>query len=181
MIANVEDDTPASDAGVRPGDVVLSFGGVEITGVPQFRRVVAGFGPDETVAIDVIRDGDRKTLSATLAERPGEVAAAEDEPAEEDEKVWFGLRVVGLDDPVARELGIDAEEGVLVVDVESGGPGADGGMQMGDVVVKIDDREITDLAEYRSVMRGLEGQDKAIAVMVRRGAYTYFVAIKPEK
>ncbi|MFH1501446.1 MAG: Do family serine endopeptidase [Candidatus Eisenbacteria bacterium] len=180
MIANVEEGTPADDAGVEAGDVVLTFGGVEITDVPQFRRVVAGFGPDETVEIGVIRDGNRKTLRATLSERPGETASAE-EPEEAEDAVWFGVHVVGLDDPLARELEIDAEGGVLVVDLESGGPGADGGLQLGDIIVKIDDHRISGLDDYRSVMEGLEDHDKAIAVMVRRGAYTYFVAIKPEK
>ncbi len=180
IIANVESDTPAHDAGLEPGDVLLEFGGVEIMDVPQFRRVVAGFGPDETVSIAVVRDGDRKTLHATLSERPDGTASI-DEPDEDDETTWFGIHVVGLDDPLARELGIDAEDGVLVVDLESGGPGADGGLQRGDIIVKIDDGEISGLPDYRRVMGELEGHDKAIAVMVLRGAYTYFVAIKPEK
>ncbi|MBD3348244.1 MAG: Do family serine endopeptidase [Candidatus Eisenbacteria bacterium] len=179
MIANVQEDTPADEAGLEAGDVVVEFGGIEITDVPQFRRVVAGFQPDEPVEIIVLRDGDRKSLEARLAERPDAVAAAE-EQEEPEREVWFGIHVVDLNDPLARELQTEAEEGVLVVDLEAGEPGVDSGLQIGDVIVKIANQRISDLSDYRETMRRLEGQDKAIAVMVQRGAYTYFVAIKPE-
>lgn len=180
IIANVEDGTPAAKAGLEAGDVVVKFGGIDITDVPQFRRVVAGFGPDEAIEVNIIRDGSRKTLKATLAERPDAVAQSEETPAD-DGQTWFGIRVVSLDDPMAGEFQVEADHGVLVVDLESGGPGADGGLQPGDVIVKIDDRHISGLSDYKEAMKKLEGSDKAIAVMVQRGAYTYFVAIKPEK
>lgn len=180
IIANVEADTPAAEAGVQAGDVVKEFGGVEIIDVPQFRRVVAGFGPNDAVEIKIIRDGSRKTLRAKLSERPDAAVAQVEEPQAEDQ-IWYGIHVVGLNDPLAEQFDLQVNEGVLVVDLEGGGPGADGGLQVGDVIMKVNDHMISSLSDYAGVMSKLEGSDKAIAVMVQRGAYTYFVAIKPDK
>lgn len=181
IIANVEDDTPASDAGLEAGDVVLRFGGVEIRDVPHFRRVVAGFGPDDSVEMVIVRDRERRTITARLAERPDTFASADESPEEGETSVWFGIHVVGLDDPVAREFEVEADEGVLVISVDSGSPAADGGLQAGDVIVRVADTSVRDLSTYRRVMKDVEDQDKAVAIMVQRGDYTYFVAVKPEE
>ena len=71
--------------------------------------------------------------------------------------------------------------GVLVISVDSGSPAADGGLQVGDVIVRVADREVRDLGSYRRVMGDVATGDKAIAIMVQRGTHTYFVAVKPEK
>jgi len=88
--------------------------------------------------------------------------------------------VVGLNDPLIADIDIAADEGVLVVDVESGSPAEDAGIAPGDVILRVAGRSIEDLGDYRDVMRDLEGRKKAIKVMVQRAEYTHFVAIKPE-
>jgi len=179
MIASVERGTPADDAGLEPGDVVVKFAGVRIIDVPQFRRVVAGVAPDEEIEIEILRDGRERTLRAELAERPDTFAAEEPEPERPSE--WFGINVVDVDDPVSRELDVEADEGVLVIGVESGSPAADGGLAVGDVIVKIGSEEIGNLADYRRIMKDVEESDRAFDLMVKRGTHTYFVAIKPEQ
>jgi serine protease Do len=179
LIASVEAGTPADEAGIEPGDVVTGFGGTPITGVAQFRRVVAGVTPGEEVEVRIVRDGRPRTLTAVLEERSDTFVA--EEPEEEAEETrWFGLDVVELDDPLLEDLDIPAQDGVFVVDVESGSPAEDAGMVPGDVIVRVIDRNIEDLDDYRKVMRDLEGREKAIAVMIQRDEYTHFVAIKPE-
>jgi serine protease Do len=180
MIASVEEGTPADKAGLEPGDVILSFAGVAIVDVPQFRRVVAGVAPGERIDIEIMREGRRKTIGAELAERPDAVAAAEEQPEPEAPKAWFGIDVVSVDDPIVRELNVEADEGVVVAAVETGSPAADGGLMPGDVIVKIGDEAVRNLADYRRIMKSVEESDRAIALMVRRGEHTYFVAIKPD-
>jgi serine protease Do len=180
IVANIEDDTPASKAGLKAGDVIVEFGGTEITDVPQFRRVVASFGPNEEVPIIVLRDGKRLTLKATLVERPEQVAAAETQTNEPQEKTWFGIHAVGLNAPEAQQFEVQADEGVLVTSVESGSPAAHGGLEAGDVIVRIGDEPVKTMSDYNKIMSGLQDRKKAIAIMVQRGAYTYFVAVKPQ-
>ncbi len=178
IIASVEADTPASTAGIEPGDVITDFNGVSVTSVAQFRRVVAGVTPGDEVKVGIVRDGRAKVLIAVLEERRDTFVA--EEPEEEDETRWFGLGVVGLDDPLIADLDIAADEGVLVVDVENGSPAEDAGIAPGDVILRVGDSAVEDLGDYRDIMRDLEGRKKAIKVMVQRAQYTHFVAIKPE-
>jgi serine protease Do len=179
LIASVEEDTPADEAGLEPGDVIIEFDDVPITTVSQFRIVVAGVAPGERTNITVLRDGKRRRLTATLSERPGEQVAEAEEPEPEPE-AWFGIDAVDVDHPMARELGIEAEHGVVVVRVESGSPADDGGLMVGDVIQKVADREVANLDDYTSIMKDMEGRTKAVAFMVRRGQYTYFVAVRPD-
>jgi serine protease Do len=179
IIASVETGTPADKAGIKPGDVVTSFAGTPITGVAQFRRVVAGVTPGDKVEVRIVRDGHAKVLTAVLEERRDTFVA--DEPAEEEEETtWFGLNVVELDDPMLAELEIPAEAGVFVISVEGGSPSGNAGMAPGDVIVRIGDRDVENMDDYRSIMKNLEGREKAIAVMIQRDQFTHFVAIKPE-
>ncbi|MCK4409263.1 MAG: Do family serine endopeptidase, partial [Candidatus Eisenbacteria sp.] len=178
IIASVEPDTPADKAGIEPGDVITDFDGASITNVTQFRRVVAGVIPGEEVKVRIVRDGRVKVLTAVLEERHDTFVA--EEPEEEDETRWFGLDIVGLDDPMLADIDIVADEGVFVIEVESGSPAEDAGIVPGDVIKRVGDRSVADLDDYRDIMRALEGREKAIAVMVQRGEYTHFVAIKPE-
>ncbi len=178
IIASVERDTPAEKAGIEAGDVITAFDGASITSVTQFRQAVAGVTPGEKVEVRIVRDGRPKVLTAVLEERRDTFVA--EEPEEEDETRWFGLDVVELDDPMLDDIDIAAAEGVFVIDVESGSPAEDAGIAPGDVILRVGDRSVEDLDDYRDIMRALEGREKAIAVMVQRGEYTHFVAIKPE-
>jgi len=179
IIASVEPGTPADDAGLRAGDVVTAFDRVEIKDVQQFRMVVASVAPGDAVGIDIIRDERTRTLEAILRERPDTFAVEEEEAQPEDQR-WLGIEVVGVGDPIARELDVRADAGVVVVDIERGSPAGDAGLLAGDVIVSIGDREIQNLRDYREIMRELEGRRRAIAFMVRRGASSFFVAIRPE-
>ena len=179
LIAGVEEDTPADEAGIEPGDVITHFDGTRITDVAQFRRVVAGVTPGEEVEVRVVRGGRERTLGAVLEERSDTFVAQDEEEAEEEPR-WFGLDVVELDDPLLADLDIPAQSGVFVVDVESGSPSDDAGVAPGDVIIEIAGREVEDLDDYRSIMEELEGREKAIAMRIQRDQYTHFVAVKPE-
>ncbi len=181
IIASVEGGTPADDAGLEPGDVILRFAGAEIVDVAQFRMVVAGVRPGADIGVTIVRDGKQRELTARLVERPDAFAGVGRQEEQEREPVtWLGIEVVDLNEAAAREFEVEADEGCLVVDVKRGSQAAEGGLLVGDVIVSVGDRKVKDLRDYREIMRDLEGRDRAIAFMVQRGAYTYFVAIRPE-
>jgi len=181
MIASVEDGTPADDAGLEPGDVVVAFAGTKITDVPQFRRVVAAVEPGRKIEIDIVRDGKARTLEAELRERPETFASAEELGEEEKQETWYGIHVLDVDDPELRDLDIGSTEGVVVVQIEPGSPASDSELAVGDVIVRIGDEDVGGLRDYRRIMGELEGHERAIALLVRRGEHTYFVALKPGK
>ncbi len=177
LIASVEGDTPAADAGLQAGDVVIELNGVEIDDASHFRRVVAEVEPGERARMKILRAGDITTKTATLVERPTTDEDVEETPVEEE--IWLGLDVASIDDPLAGEFDIQARSGVLVVSVERGSEASDAGITAGDVIVRIGDIEVDDLGDYRRAVAEYKEVEKAVAIMVQRGEHTYFVAVRP--
>ncbi|NDH46809.1 MAG: PDZ domain-containing protein [Acidimicrobiia bacterium] len=72
VITEVAPDSPAFDAGLEAGDIVVSAGGTPVDGQAAFVAAIRDQSPGDTIEIQVLRSGDRLTLSATLIERPAE-------------------------------------------------------------------------------------------------------------
>lgn len=72
LITEVSPDSPADKAGLLAGDIVVSAGGTPVDGQPAFVAAIRDQSPGDSIEIEVLRDGKRLTLSATLIERPSE-------------------------------------------------------------------------------------------------------------
>jgi serine protease DegQ len=72
IVQEVVNGGPADDAGVEPGDVIVSLDGEPVRTVEEFLADLRGYDPGDEVGIDVLRDGDRRAVDVTLAERPDE-------------------------------------------------------------------------------------------------------------
>jgi S1-C subfamily serine protease len=70
IVQEVVEGGPADDAGVEPGDVIVSLDGEAVPTVEEFLADLRAFDPGDDVAVDVLRDGDRRSVGVTLAERP---------------------------------------------------------------------------------------------------------------
>src|SRR5574337_177906 len=71
LVSDVMTDSPAATAGVRPGDIVVEFGGQAIREVPELQRRVAATPPGQAVPLTVIREGRRARLTVKIGEMPG--------------------------------------------------------------------------------------------------------------
>jgi len=74
LVLNVPEGGPAAEAGIEPGDVITSIGGVEIDQQTSFSEALFQFGPGETVEVGIVRDGEEMTVEITLAERPDDLS-----------------------------------------------------------------------------------------------------------
>jgi serine protease Do len=70
VVTRISSDSPADKAGIKTGDVIVELGGIKVTSSADLGNAVRRHKPDEKVDVVVIRDGERKTVQATLAERP---------------------------------------------------------------------------------------------------------------
>jgi serine protease Do len=180
LVGQVVEDSPAGEAGLEVGDVITEFNGVEVTEVNKFRWIVADTPVGEEVEVAILRDGRKKNVDLVLTERPdAEVAQAVEEAVEEER--WLGVEVSGVRSSEAQHMGIDPEEeGVVVIDIEPGSPAQEAGFRPGDIIVEIDNKDIEDLRDYQSARDSLKERTKAIVFLVKRDAFTTFLAVKPE-
>lgn len=132
-------DSPARRAGIELGDVIVRADGKRADHVATLQRIIRNFEPGETVALEVVRNGERKNISIKLAEAPNAASpvARASEARNNRESVIFdrlGIGVEPISDAAAREYEVPAEHrGLRVVDISATGP-ARAGLSQLDVI-----------------------------------------------
>lgn len=177
LVSDVVPDSPAEKAGIEPRDVIVSFNGRRIDEWQNLPPLVGLVSPGNTVPVEVVRDGERRTLEVTIGELPDDGAEAT-ESAEESSPAVSPLGVVVEDLTEEQREQLDIDRGVVVSRVTSR-EARRAGIQPGDVIVSVDNEPVSDRGEFRDIVDGLE-PGVPVAVLVRRGEGSIFVALTPE-
>lgn len=181
LISGVMDDSPASEAGLQAGDLLLRLNG-EPTNVrfdeqmPEFMRLTTSLPIGKAVPISFQRDGKVMKAKLTAIER-GEVA-----PKQEELKQW-GLTVRNLSALTSREMKRENRDGVLVTSVRPGGPAGEAkpSLDRRDIIVEINGAPIKDVAELTKLTRELtDDKTERVPVIVtfERKAARYLAVVK---
>jgi Do/DeqQ family serine protease len=175
FVDQVEDRTPADDAGIKAGDVVIKFNGQQITNVTQFRNLVAAKQAGDKVKLTIIRDNQEKEITVTLGDRAEYTLT----PSQEiPSKAWLGLHVESVKSPQARQWNISETEGVLVVEVDKKSPAEDI-LQPGDVIIEIDKRPVKDIKDFNKIADELKERKQSILFRISRDGRKTFEVVKP--
>jgi serine protease Do len=86
--------------------------------------------------------------------------------------------VVSINDARAQRLELKATHGVIIIDIKSGTPADKAGFEVGDVIVGIGSKTISDMSDYRDAMAGLK-KEKPVIFHVQRGERKLYVAVTP--
>ncbi len=178
LVADVTKDGPAEKAGLKSGDVIVSFNGREVATESELPQVVAAAKPGSKVDVKVVRDGKEATIPVTLAEMEG-ASGEKAGPGDVDSDVVkrIGISVQDLTAENARKLGIENRKGVLVVSVEDGGVGDDAGFEQGDIVRQVNRQPVANVSEFNKAVAKSRG-DKVTMFLVERGEARIFLAVK---
>ena len=169
LVYQVLQDSPASKAGLKDGDIIKVFDGQAIHHSRELIDHVSSTKAGKRVSVDILREGKRQTLQVDIGERPADVELAGGGAAE----AWNGLKVAVLNPETLERFNMPpGTSGVVVVDVEGGSPADQAGLQPGDVINQINQTRIESLSDYRNAIAQAKG--KAL-VRTNRG----FVVIKP--
>jgi serine protease Do len=176
LVADVMDDTPAGEAGVQVGDVIVEFDGHPVKESTDLPLLVARTPIGKRAQMKIIRDGAEKTLTVTVGElKEEEVAVASGGSSE------LGIAVQNLTPEIAESLGIDPKtKGVVVAGIEPGSPADDAGLQRGDVILEVNRTPVPNESAYKKALKRVE-KGKSALLLVRRGDNTIFMALKPPK
>lgn len=168
----VQDGTPASEAGLEPGDVVLKIDGRAVEGgLNRLRNLISLTEPGSSMEIELLRGRRTRIVRATVADST-EIRAAQ----LNGETVYeLGVIVRENTPEISKELGYRTHvPGVLVLDVQSGTPAAEAGLEVGDILAKVDRFGIGSTEDLRRrLSRGLPdgsaGGENAVTVELVRG------------
>jgi len=151
LVLRVYPGGPAEQAGLEPGDVIVAVDGFEVTDARAiyYRLITAGIG--NTARLDVIRKGRRISLTLPLMAPP--------KPTQDDVRnlsgphPFDGARVANLLPSMAEEMGLDDQEGVVVVLSVRSGSTAANIFRPGDIILRVGDEEIDNVKDFDRILR----------------------------
>ncbi|WP_299729772.1 DegQ family serine endoprotease [uncultured Tateyamaria sp.] len=177
---------PALEAGMKDGDVILSFAGVDVEDTRGLVRQVGNSPVGETVRVVVFRDGETVTLRVTLGRReeaegavPAVVEGPEDTPADPVTKDVLGLTLSTLTDEMRTELGLgEDQDGLAVTAVDETSEAFEKGLRAGDVITEAGQQKVTSIADFETRLEEVKDAGrKSLLLLVRRGGDPRFVAL----
>ena len=147
LVGEVVKGSPADQAGIVSGDIVTQFAGAPIKDARALKLAVATQKPGEKTEVTIVREGQSRTLTATLETQKAPGAASKDElsaaPASEEGSLT-GVGVADLDPEMRREAGIPRLiNGAIITSVEPGSPSWEAGLRQGDVILQINRQPVT--------------------------------------
>ena len=176
LVQGVETGGPADKAGVEAGDIITKVDGKAIDKSGDLPRIVGATKPGAKATLQLFRRGATRDVSVTVVEfepeKPKRVAQSAEQPAQP--KTAIGLAVSDLTDAQKRELKLRG--GVRVESAE--GSAARAGLREGDVIVTLDNTEVSDAKQFNALVAKLD-KTRQISVMVRRGEWTNYLIVRP--
>ncbi|HYC00783.1 MAG TPA: DegQ family serine endoprotease [Candidatus Limnocylindrales bacterium] len=197
LIADVTKGSPAEEAGLKRGDVVLSVNGRAVRSTGELRNLVAAAGAGGEVEIEVLREKERETFTVELGAQPknmgrrGMPNGEDEEDAESDsdaeerdapdyDNVLSGLRVDDITDETRARFQVPKkiEEGALVTGVDRSSIAGRAGIRPGDVIVEADRKPVGSADDFEKIARKVK-KDASVLLLVARQDGTAFVLVKP--
>ena len=186
MVSDVPDG-PAKDAGMQPGDVILSFDGQEVADTRELVRVVGNSAVGKAVRVVVFREGKTQTLKVTLGRREtAEAEAAPEQPGaapEPTETEMLGLTLTPLTEALREQLELGAGiEGLVVTGVDEASAAFEKGLRAGDVITEAGQQKVTSVSDLEArISEAREAGRKSLLLLVRRQGEPRFVALSLEE
>jgi len=198
IIDDVVDDSPAEDAGLETGDVVLKFDGKDVTSSSRFRRMIRNADPDTEVKLEIMRDGKSEELTVTIGEREEDYTWDWDDDDfhidiprivipnipriqthsyrnyRSSSHGWIGVQLRDLNDQMGEYFGVEDGRGALIESVADDSPAEKAGLAAGDVIIKINDEKIYDVDDVVEEISDLDEGDEAKIIVLRKGSEKTF-------
>ncbi len=174
LISKVTDNSPAADAGLKTGDIILEFDGQKIGQSSNLPPVVGAIPVGDTVDIKVLRNGAMKTLPVTIAELTEDRQITHTSSVETDNESRLGVAVASLSSEEMEQLGVDA--GVIVKSVDPQGVAALAGIVEGDVLVSFNQQEIDSVDQLAKLVKDAPAGE-SVAVLIQRNNNPLFTAL----
>jgi len=174
VVTEVTENSPAADAGLKTGDIIVEFNGKPVPKSHDFPGVIADTPPGQRITLKIIHEKKEQTVAVKIGELADENDPNQQLEARDPE---LGLRVQRITPEAARRLGLTSSRGVLVIEVLPGSPADQVGVEPADVIREVNQRPVTNVKDFeRATRQGRRGD--RILLLVQRGDNAVFFAVK---
>ena len=193
IVDGVEPDSPAAKAGIKEKDVITQYDGQPVEGAVQFRRLIRETPPGRSITLEISRGGSLQNIAVELGDRTDvyvrkmkgkmrdfggaysfsmpNVEELPDMPEVVDSRTpVLGINAEDLTSQLGSYFGAPNNAGVLVREVRPGTPADKAGLKAGDVITKVEGKEVRTLADLRAQLREKSNQASVNMSVLRKGS-----------
>ncbi len=173
LIAQVIEDSPAEDAGLKQGDLILELNGKKVGKVADFRNRISFTAPGTKVKLLIKRNNKTRTITAKIGKLETDV---DGRPTATGKLSKLGLSLQELNPDLAEKFDYQGQTGVLVTDVDPGSAAERAGIKRGDLIQEVNRTPVKTPTEVRKAIE--KNKRSSLLLLVRQGDATRYLAIK---
>ena len=175
LIADVVKDSPAEDAGMQEGDVIVEFNGKQIANTANLKNVVSLTAPESTNRVKVIRNGSPKTVKVTLQELPEN--PQQYAIRQRNESNEFGLELKKITDSLKEKYQIEEEEALVVTRIDPNGEAYEKGIREGDIIKRIGTERVRSLNDYNRLLEKAKVKGTVLVLVKKPGGSSRYYTL----
>lgn len=170
LVTGIMPDSPAKAAGLKPGDVVLSYNGKQINKSSDLPPMVAMTQIGDEADLEVLRNGKNESITVTI----GNLESMSTEAAT-SAKTILGLSLRNLEENERKELGLE-DQGVLVSSVKRDSAADEAGLRANDILLAVGSRAVDSVKAASNALQDAEKRG-GVALLIRRGEQTVYLPL----
>ncbi|AEJ00089.1 protease Do [Nitrosomonas sp. Is79A3] len=174
LIAQVTKNSPAEKAGLKAGDVIVSYQGRLVSEIGEFRNQVALAQPGSKVEFDIIRDGKQRTVSVKI-EKLTDNKLAEQESSKSQSSEKLGITVQTITADLAHQFEVKPGEGVIVTEIAPGSIAAMAGINRGSVILEVNRKAVNTAAEFNRAVKS--SANNKVLLLIRENDVSRYVVL----
>ena len=175
LIADVVKDSPAEDAGMQEGDVIVEFNGKPIANTANLKNVVSLTAPESTNRVKVIRNGSPRTVKVTLQELPEN--PQQYAIRQRNESNEFGLELKKITDSLKEKYQIEEEEALVVTRIDPNGEAYGKGIREGDIIKRIGTERVRSLKDYNRLLEKAKVKGTVLVLVKKPGGSSRYYTL----
>ena len=164
LITQVVPKSPADQAGLKSGDVILKLNGSPILRTSTLLYALNRIAPNQKINLEILRNDQTRTITATLGTAPDNTEAATDK---NNLTSSLGMSIRSL--TASEQTRLEVKGGVLVQNVQRGGLASLSNLVAGDVIVQVNGKEVTDSQMFAKAVAALPKKSVARVTIIRQG------------
>ena len=175
LITDVVEDSPAEDAGIQEGDVIVAFNGKTIADPANLKNVVSLTAPDSKNKVKLVRDGETKIMDVVLKELPD--SPQEFSSKKTSTKKSFGLELKKVTGSIKDKYGIDDDDVLVVTGIDKDGEAYSEGIREGDIIKNVGTKRVKSVKEFNRLIEKASKNGKVLLLVKKPNGGSRFFTL----
>lgn len=181
LVTDVLAGSPAEKGGLKRGDVIVEVNDTRVDNPNRLRNLIGGMSPNDKATVRIIRQGNEKTITVTLARREVEPQASAQTPNEDAEiktaENILGVEVANITTDIINRYNLDPNStGIIVLRIKRDSPAARAGIRPADNILQVNHKNIRSVKDFENALKAVP-QNASFPVLIRREGATNFVVV----